>query len=85
MPQGLDEFRYSCCQQLRVALGQADRPTLVIMVKPPDRRRRTSFYTASLNDKDGRLLAACRHELGPFDGQEFAQRIQSLVWEAFGR
>lgn len=85
MPQGPEGFRFACCQSLAVALAQADRPTVVIMIKSPDRKRSVPYYTVSAADKDGRLLASCRHELGPFDGLELVERVSTIAYLAWER
>lgn len=75
-------FHRECCSRMLSALADEQRTTLVVMVKPPARRRKFPLWTATVTDPTGRLLAACRHEIGPFDNDEHAQRLQKLMWGA---
>lgn len=60
-------WRFSCCNRLYNAIAEEPMARLQITVtKRKNIRYYKKYFVASVYDKDGKLLAACRHEIDPF-------------------
>lgn len=76
---GKSPFHRECCSIMHSALADEAKTTLHVMVKPRARGRRVVYWTARLYHDDGRLLAACRHEVAPFEDTLAIERVSQLV------
>lgn len=75
-------WRTECCNRLLVALADNARSSLVVIIKPRRRGRRFPMYTATVTDDNGKLMAACRHELAPFPTDAEKEVIERILWSA---